>query len=41
MKRGKVYTDAAKRFDRERVYSPVEAFDLIASMPNWRRGIWG
>ena len=31
--RGKVYTDAAKQFDREHLYTPVEAFDLIAAMP--------
>jgi large subunit ribosomal protein L1 len=31
-KHGKVYTDAAKKFDREHLYSPAEAFDIIKSM---------
>jgi large subunit ribosomal protein L1 len=29
---GKKYTDAMRRFDRERDYSPTEAFDLVKSM---------
>jgi len=31
-KHGKAYTDAAKKFDREHLYSPAEAFDIIKSM---------
>ena len=31
-KHGKVYTDAAKKFDREHLYSPAETFDIIKSM---------
>jgi len=31
-KHGKKYTDAVRRFDRERVYTPTEAFDLVKSL---------
>jgi large subunit ribosomal protein L1 len=31
-KHGKVLVDAAKRFDRERLHTPVEAFELIKSL---------
>ena len=31
-KSGKAYTDASRRFDRERLHEPVEAFDLIKSL---------
>ena len=31
-KHGKAYTDAAKKFDREHLYSPAETFDIIKSM---------
>jgi large subunit ribosomal protein L1 len=31
-KHGKAYTDAAKKFDREHLYSPAESFDIIKSM---------
>jgi large subunit ribosomal protein L1 len=30
--KGKRYVDALKRFDRERLYSPVEAIDLVKSL---------
>jgi large subunit ribosomal protein L1 len=30
--RGKKYVDAAKRFDRTRVYAPAEAIDLVKSL---------
>jgi large subunit ribosomal protein L1 len=30
--RGKKYTDAVKRFDRQRLHSPVEAIDLVKSL---------
>jgi large subunit ribosomal protein L1 len=33
---GKRYEDALKRYDRERVYSPVEAFDLVRSLSSRR-----
>ena len=32
MSKGKRYVDALKRFDRERLYSPVEAIDLVKSL---------
>ncbi len=32
MAKGKRYTDALKRFDRERLYSPTEAVDLVKSL---------
>jgi len=32
MKRGKRYTDALARFDRQRLYTPVEAIDLVKSL---------
>jgi len=32
MSNGKRYTDALKRFDRERLYSPIEALDLVKSL---------
>jgi large subunit ribosomal protein L1 len=32
MNKGKRYTDALKRFDREQLYSPVEALDLVKSL---------
>ena len=31
-KSGKAYTDATRRFDRERLHEPVEAFDLVKSL---------
>jgi large subunit ribosomal protein L1 len=33
-KHGKKYVDAAKRFDRTRVYAPAEALDLVKSLSN-------
>ena len=32
MKHGKKYTDAAKRFDRDRLHEPVEALDLVKNL---------
>jgi large subunit ribosomal protein L1 len=32
MKRGKKYVDAMRRFDRERLYPPSEALDLVKSL---------
>jgi large subunit ribosomal protein L1 len=32
MPKGKKYTDAAKRFDRERLHEPVEAIDLVKNL---------
>jgi large subunit ribosomal protein L1 len=29
---GKKYSDAQRRFDRERVHSPAEAIDLVKSL---------
>ena len=37
-KHGKAYTDAAKKFDREHLYSPAEAFDIIKSMGGENKG---
>ena len=34
--KGKKYTDAAKRFDRTRSYSPSEALELVRSLANAR-----
>jgi large subunit ribosomal protein L1 len=34
MAQGKKYRDALKRFDRERLYSPPEAFELVSSLAN-------
>ena len=31
-KHGKKFTDATRRFDRERVYPPGEAVDLVKSL---------
>jgi large subunit ribosomal protein L1 len=31
-KSGKAFTDATRRFDRERLHEPVEAFDLVKSL---------
>jgi large subunit ribosomal protein L1 len=31
-KHGKAYDDAAKKFDRERLYAPAEAFDIVKSL---------
>ena len=31
-KHGKSYNDAAKKFDREHLYAPAEAFDIVKSM---------
>src|SRR5688500_11657525 len=33
MAKGKKYTDALKRYDRERMHSPSEAVDLVKSLP--------
>lgn len=35
-KNGKKYTDAARRFDRERLYTPGEAVDLVRSLATAR-----
>ena len=32
MERGKKYTDAAKRYDREQLHGPAEALDLVKSL---------
>jgi large subunit ribosomal protein L1 len=32
MPKGKKYTDAAKRFDRDRLHEPVEAIDLVKNL---------
>ncbi len=32
MKHGKKYTDATKRYDRDRLYDPVEALDLVKNL---------
>ena len=32
MSKGKKYQDAMRRYDRERVYSPAEGFDLVKSL---------
>ncbi|HEX6568860.1 MAG TPA: 50S ribosomal protein L1, partial [Acidimicrobiales bacterium] len=32
MAQGKKYRDALKRFDRERLHTPTEALDLVASL---------
>ena len=32
MERGKKYTDAAKRYDRQQLHGPVEAIDLVKSL---------
>ncbi len=32
MAQGKRYSDALKRFDRERLHSPIEALDLVSSL---------
>ena len=31
-KKGKKYEDAMRRYDRERIYSPTEGFDLVKSL---------
>jgi large subunit ribosomal protein L1 len=31
-RQGKKYTDAMRRYDRERIYAPTEAFDLVKSL---------
>ena len=31
-KHGKKFVDATRRFDRERLYPPVEALDLVKSL---------
>ena len=32
MAKGKKYTDAAKRFDRDQLFTPVEALDLVKGL---------
>ena len=34
MAQGKVLKDAQTRYDRERLYTPSEAFDLVKSLSN-------